>query len=191
MTDNRDPLEQLWQQQQVSVPSSKVLQAKWRKEKRKHMWYVGMDLSAVLVGPVLLYFLKDKMHWFEISWLIMLMVVTAFFTGYIVWLRRLAFTSQDASTADFCALLEKQYKQNIKIALATKYSTLAMPPLFILMFVGVYFLDLFETDRFMRKLGSVTVMLVLILPPIWIWADRRAKRFQRELAQLSQNIPLM
>ena len=191
MTDGRDPLEQIWQQQEVSVPSGKVLQAKWRKEKRKQVWYIGLDFMALCIAPVLLYIMRHKMHWFEIVWFIFIVLVTVVYTGYIVWLRRLAFVNQDAATTDYLDLLTNQYKQNIKIALATKYSTFALPPLFMVMFVGAYYLEIFEPERLLRKFLVACGMFVITLTPIWFWADKRVKRFQQELAQLSSSIPLV
>ena len=191
MTDNHDPLKELWQQQSVNVPSKKALQARWRKEKTKQYWYTGSDILGFLVGPLFLIFLKDKMHWFEISWLAFIVFITTIYTGYIIWLRRLAFSHQDAAIADYLELLKTQYRQNVKIANATKYSVLAIPPLFIAMFVGVYYLNLFEPERFFRKLVYAGLILAVFLPGLWVWADRRAKRFQRELALLSPTAPLI
>ena len=191
MTNNHDPLQQLWQQQKVKVPTAGELKAKWGKEKVKHYWYSAMDVFALLLGPVLILLMKDKMHWFETLWLSFVVFVTTIYTGYIVWLRRLAFAKQDASTANYLSLLQNQYRQNVKIAIATKYSTLWLPPLFLVMIAGAYYLEIHEPERLFRKFIFAGGALAISLPPIWIWADRRAKRFQRELALLSQSAPMI
>ena len=191
MTNNHDPLQQLWQQQKVLVPTTRELQAKWGKEKVKHYWSSAMDVFGLLLGPVLILMMKDKMHWFETIWLSFVVLVTTIYTAYIVWLRRLAFGKQDASTANYMSLLQNQYKQNVKIAVATKYSTLWLPPLFIVMFAGAYYLEIYEPERLLRKFTFAGGALLITLPPIWIWADRRAKRFRRELALLSQSVPMI
>ena len=191
MADERDPLQQLWLQQQVNVPSIEVLKSRWRKEKTKQAWYAVMDIVGLLVGPLLLLLMRDNMHWFERSWLFVVVVGFTFYTAYIIWLRRVALGFKNTSTSDYCSLLRHQFRQNIKIAKATKISTLALPPVFLIMFIGLYYLEVFELERLLRKIGFASLALAISLPPLWVWADKRAKRFQRELALLSEQAPLL
>ncbi len=186
MNSDHDPLKELWQQQTTDVPDESILKKQWSAVKQKQWLYLVMDMIGVLVGPVMLILFYTQMHWFEYLWFVIIVTAATFFTVYIVWLRRHSLWAQSEATSDYLELLIIQYGQNIKIARAKKYSVLVMPVLFAVLFIGAFRLQIYEPERLIRKLLVASGILVFLLPDMWIWADKRAKRYTHEKEALQR-----
>ncbi len=180
----QEPLENLWQQQRVDVPSSKKLQVLWLKEKQNQYLFLLLDLFGLCVVPVLFLLLYQELHWFELLWLVLVEMLALAFTVYVIWLRRLALFQRSASTSKYLSLMEKQYQQNIQLARSTKLVVYAMPVLFTVMFVGAWYFDYYAADYLLNKIGISAVILALILVPIWIWTGKREAAFRQKLVSL-------
>lgn len=188
MSDNQDPLRDLWQQQQVNQFDLAKLKKQWRKIRYKQFFYLFLDLLPVVAMPVILWLSYDRLEKTVFIALVIVAAIGTVFSGYIVWLRRHSFTSKFGSTSRYLKSIALQYKQNIKIARAAKYSTFAIPPLFIVMYLGFYLDNTFEWDRLVRKALSSGAMLLISLPLVWIWADKRMKKFIHELEKLEEQM---
>ena len=64
MTNDNDPLSQLWQEQKVEKPDLAAISKKWRSIKIKQRLYVFLDLSSVIFLVVILMLLNDKFSTF-------------------------------------------------------------------------------------------------------------------------------
>lgn len=186
MNDDHDPLQQLWQQQSTEQPDSAKLKRQWSSVRKKQWLYLMMDILGLLVGPVMLIIFYAQMHWFEYAWFVFIVAATTLFTAYIIWLRRYSLWAQSEATSDYLELLIVQYGQNIKIAQATKYSCIVMLLLFAVLFIGAFRLQIYEPERMLRKFVAASGILVFLLPAMWIWAEKRAKRYALEKQALQQ-----
>lgn len=188
MMNEQDPLANLWQQQKVKVPGTEKLQGMWQKEKRKQYWYVFLDLAGLAVVPLLFIFLYQKLHWFELLWLVLVGVLSLAFTAYVIWLRRLALFQQSASTSNYLSLMEKQYQHNIQLARSTKLVVYAMPVLFAVMFIGAWYFNYYPVDNLLTKVWISAAILGVLLGIIWVWADRREFDFRQKLVEFKSQI---
>lgn len=185
MTDNRDPLEDLWQQQDVSSIDLEAIKKQWRNIRYKQYFYMFFDLLPIPLMPLMVWYFYPKFNWFEMVWFAAVIVATIAYSMYIVWLRRFSFRSSYASTAEYFDLISTQFKQNIKIANATIICSFVIIPVFGVFYAGLYFMDVFDFDRWLRKVlissGVLTVAVTLTL----VWAKQRIKRFSAELENLN------
>lgn len=188
MPDNNDPLRDLWQQQQVTKFDLAKLKKQWRTIRYKQYFYLFMDILPVVAMPFFIWFAYAKMATTVLVALIIFGLIGTVFSGYIVWLRRFSFRAKFESTSSYLSSIALQYRQNIKIAQAAKYSTIAIPPLFISMYAGFYLADAFEWDRLVRKMLYSLVILVVTMPLLWVWADRRIKKYRNELNKLEEQM---
>lgn len=188
MTDNNDPLRDLWQQQEVVKFDLAKLKKQWRKIRYKQYFYVFLDLVPVLAMPFLLWFSYSETEQLVFISFVVICVIGTVFSAYIIWLRRYSFRAKFESTSHYLESIGRQYKQNIKIAQAAKYSTIAIPPIFIVMYGGFYLADTFEWERLVRKVLYSGVTLAISLPIMWLWADRRINKFKKELVKLESQI---
>lgn len=188
MTDNKDPLRDLWQQQEVVKFDLAKLKKKWRKIRYKQYFYIMMDLVPVIALPFFLWFYYSEMERLVFISILVIGVLGTAFSAYTIWLRRFIFQAKFESTSHYLYSIAQQYKQNIKIAQAAKYSTVAIPPLFIAMYGGFYLADTFEWERLVRKMLYSGVILAVSMPIVWVWANRRISKFQSELVELEKQM---
>ncbi len=188
MTDNNDPLRDLWQQQEVVKFDLAKLKKQWRKIRYKQYFYILLDLAPVLAMPFLLWFFYSEVERLVFISLVVICIIGTGFSAYVIWLRRFTFQAKFESTSNYLTSIARQYKQNIKIAQAAKYSTIAIPPIFIVMYGGFYLADTFEWERLLRKVLYSGLVLAISLPIMWIWASRRIDKFRTELIKLEEQM---
>jgi hypothetical protein len=186
MSDNSVQLESLWQKQQTSAPDLALLKKTWRTVKIKQKLYLLLDILAFSFGPLVLFWLYSSLSTYQILFVICALIISAGFTIYLIWLRRLSFLGDQNATADYLQLLKSQYRQNIKIAQASKYSAYIIPVFFVSFLFGAYWFDIFELEKLLKKALWLTLSSIVFLPMLWVWADKRAKRFERDLARLEK-----
>jgi hypothetical protein len=184
MSDNSKELESLWQKQQTTVPDLTLLKKTWRAVKIKQKLYLFFDILAFSVGVIVLLWFYPSLGRYQVFFVVCTLFITAGFTIYLIWLRRFSFLGDQNSTIDYLQLLKSQYRQNIKIAQVSKYSVYILPPFFASFLIGGYWFDIFELEKLISKALWLTFSSVVFLPMLWLWADRRAKRFKQELARL-------
>lgn len=184
MSDDSQQLESLWRQQQTLTPDMALLKKTWRRVKLKQRLYLILDILACLMGPFILLWVYQDLSSFQKYWVITVIIFTLGFTAYLIWLRRFSLMSKKSATGDYLELLKSQYRQNVKIAHASKLSVYALPPIFACFLAAAYWLDGIETDKLINKTLLICGIFIVFLPTVWVWADKRAKRFKRELAKL-------
>lgn len=179
-----DRLSSLWQQQKVSAIDSQLIKTKWKKTKLKQRCYFIVDFVSVLLMIGLFYFTSEKLGIFGKVWMMMLVILTLGFTIYYSYLRRFALTWTNLSTGSHIEQLKHQFNSNIRIATLNRQTTYWMPLILILFYLGAFIFDELSFEKMVEK-GLVTVFVLSILCPIlWVWANQRAKRFQKELDAL-------
>jgi hypothetical protein len=182
MSNNQDPLSQLWQEQKVEKIDLDAISKKWRKIKLKQHLYVFFDLLCLLPFLIVVIYFKDKFDGFTIVYMYGLTVMSLGFVIYVIWLRRFSLGWSKASTEQHIQGLRKQLLNNIKIALLTKHSMWFALIVIIFHQVGLIYLEVFPPDKLLRKALISFSIIGVMWPAVWIWADKRAKRFKRELS---------
>jgi len=186
MSDNQDPLDQLWQGQQVEKPDIQVLSSQWRKVQLKQRFYAGLDILGLILPFITLVFFIERLDQFTRIYLVVLFVLLCPFVAYIVWLRRFSIGWSSDSTDLHVQHLKKQIANNIKIAYLTKHSIWPLGLVITLHHVGLFYFDVFPIDKLIHKSLISAGLLVVMFPCTWIWAARRENRFKRELAELNK-----
>lgn len=186
MSENQDPLNQLWQQQDIEKPDLKAISKTWRLMKIKQKAYALIDVFGLGVSFVLLYFNLDKLDRFTTIYIVILILLLCPFVAYLLWLRRLSLGWSAKSTEQYIDTLKQQVKNNIRIAYITKHSAWVSGVLVLIHYLGLFYFDVFEMDSWIRKTLTSAGILVVMIPAFWIWASRREQRFKQELAKLDK-----
>jgi hypothetical protein len=76
--------------------------------------------------------------------------------------------------------LQKQLANNSKIAFITKHSIWLVLVLIGIQHFSLFYYDAFPIEQFIRK------VVISSLIVIWIWADKRQKRFDAERGDLNK-----
>ncbi|UAA39950.1 hypothetical protein KIH87_06245 [Paraneptunicella aestuarii] len=184
--NERESLSGLWQQQEVKLPDTEELKKLWNKERNKQKAYLSLDLVGITVAPLLLLFLYEQLHWFEVLWLVVVGVIAILFTGYLIWLRRGAVMQRYASTGSYLELMKQQYMRNILLAKCTQWLVYGMATMFILMFCGLSYFEVLGASILYSRIVISSLILAAVLIPVWIWARRRADVFATRLVHLQQ-----
>lgn len=186
MTNDQDPLNQLWQQQSVEKPNVKVIGKQWKRVQLKHRLYAILDIMSLVLPFYFILFYVEKLDSFTRILLICIFVLCVPFVVYIIWLRRFAIVWSSSGTEQHIQKLRKQITNNIKIAFVTKHSVWPTMLIPVVHFSGLYYLDVFTVDKLIYKSQFSIGILVIMLPCIWVWANKRQKRFSEDLANLEK-----
>jgi hypothetical protein len=185
MTNNQDLLNQLWQQQSVERADVSLINKQWKLLRMKQRLYVAVDVMSVLIPFIFILLYADKLDKFTFIFALFVMALSLPFIIYITWLRRFSLGWSSVDTEEHIQKLNKQITNNIKIAYVTKHSvwpTILVP---IVHFSGLYYLDVFTVEKLIYKSQFSIGILVIMLPCIWIWANKRQKRFSKDLVHLN------
>ncbi|KXI29849.1 hypothetical protein [Paraglaciecola hydrolytica] len=179
-------LNSLWQQQQTESVGIESIKRKWLNIKLKQRVYFVVDFVGVLFMVAVCYFAFDKMGLFAKTW----MAILTFFAGatavYFSYLRRFALNWSNEGTGSYIEQLKKQLKSNIRIAKLNRDMSLWMILAIAIFYVGMFYFDEVVLETAVRKGLISLAILAVFTPPFWLWANRRAKRFTRELMLLEQ-----
>ena len=186
MSDNQDPLSQLWQRQDVVQPDLTLVSKKWRKVRLKQRCYVLLDCLSLVIPSAIIWYKADEIDSFTMTLVLFVMSLSVLAVIYITWLRRFSLGWSNVSTDQYIQQLQKQIQSNIKIANLSLHSVWLMVLVFIVFFGSLYHFDVFPIDKLMRKIWVTGAINAVALPGIWIWAMKRKKRFVQELAELTQ-----
>jgi hypothetical protein len=181
-----DVLSSLWQQQQVSSIDGHVMQTRWANTQLKQRCYFVLDFIGVLCMVGLFYLTSEKLGLFGKLWLFSLIILTLCFALYFSYLRRFALNWTNVSTGSHIEQLKLQFISNIRIATLNRQMTYWVPFAIILFYVGAYVFNEITLEKILQKSLISTVMLAVMCPMLWFWADKRATRFKKELAELEQ-----
>jgi hypothetical protein len=185
MSDDQDPLNQLWQQQDVVQSDLSEVSKKWRKVRFKQCCYVVLDVLSVIIPFVFIWLNGDKLEPFSMTFVVGFMSLAVVALVYITWLRRFSFGWSGTSTNQHIQRLQKQIESNIKIANLSLHSVWFLAVLTVVLYGGLYYFEVFPVDKTIRKLTITMAINVVALPGVWIWASKRKKRFIKELAELN------
>jgi hypothetical protein len=185
MPDNKDPLSQLWQSQEVVQPDLTQVSKKWRKVRFKQRCYVALDLFSLVIPFAIIWFKADQIDSFTMALATSVMSLSVVAVIYITWLRRFSLGWSNLSTDQHIQHLQKQIQNNIKIATLSLHSVWFIVVLMTVFYGVLYYFEVFPEDRWMQKVLVTAAINAVAMPCIWIWAARRKKRFSKELAELN------
>ncbi|MGJ8680461.1 hypothetical protein [Paraglaciecola sp.] len=186
MTNNIDPLNQLWQQQSVEKPDVLVTKKQWKNTQLKHRMYALLDILSLVLPFGFVLFYADKLDSFTRILLICVFALCVPFVAYLIWLRRFAIGWSSSDTEQHIQKLRKQITNNIKIAFVTKHSVWPSTLMPVVHLGGLYYLNILPLEKIMAKAPYSIAILVVVLPIVWIWANKRQNRFINDLAKLNQ-----
>ncbi|MBN7821686.1 hypothetical protein [Bowmanella yangjiangensis] len=183
MSDNRDPLLQNWQSQQVDLPDLAELKAKWRKERFKQWIYVLLDwLSVVFVAVVILYFLPKK-ELVQI-WMVAIFVFTFAAAAWNTWLRRLSLFRSRDNLHEHLQTLRQQNLNNIRLARFTQWGLVIMLISVAVLLLATWYQEQPPWEAFQMRLLRVFAWVGGVCALGWWWTIRILKKAQQQLEWL-------
>ena len=184
MSNNNDPLAQLWQKQQTQTPDLEELSKRFKSMRRKQWFYMSVDVSSFLILAGWLYFYIDKMTHLMTVFISLMTVFSLAATIHLVWLRRFALRNTVSNTQAYLQGLKNQYINNIKIAKFSKQTLWAGFVVMVVFFVLTNIEHDWDTATLMRKSVIALVFIFGFLCPLWLWSDKRIKKYTREVGKL-------
>ena len=181
--EQNETLSALWQTQPVTAIDVDEVKSSLRSERTKQRWYMVFD--SLMVIPAI--YILNK-YWGNMTLVAQMMFVFMLVTSvplliYQLWLRRVAAFYKDSQTANHLTRLTKQIKNNVKIAFITKHSTWVAVVFGIAFILERYFLGDLTPEKIVKM--SIVMVLMTIGMLVWyMWADKRQKRFERQLKTL-------
>lgn len=186
MTNDFDPIDQLWQQQPTANINAGQIKTRWSRLRLSQIIYLLLDVLVVVVTTILLIVFFERFSPITQIMLVLFWLFGVLFTAYISWLRRDAILTSNHDTGLHLQSLKKQLANNIRISQFSKQVCwIVLIFDYLLIVLDGWFTDASLADT-TGKLIRLTLVLGLILPPLWIWFDRRQKRFAKELINLQQ-----
>jgi hypothetical protein len=186
MLDSQDPLNKLWQGQTAEQPDIQAITNKWRWVKVKQRVYVCLDVLSVVIPFGFIWHSMDRLDVFTQRYMMGLLILFVPFVAYLTWLRRFSLGWSSESTDQYIQRLQKQLANNSKIAFITKHSIWPVIVIIGIQQFSLYYYDVFPIENLIRKaVFSLSIVAVLFIG-IWIWADKRQKRFDKERDDLNK-----
>lgn len=186
MSDKHDPLNQLWQGQTAEQPNIQAITKKWRWTKVKQRVYVCFDVLSVVIPFGFIWHSMDKLDVFTQRYLMGLLILSVPFVAYLTWLRRFSLGWSSESTDQYIQRLQKQLANNSKIAFITKHSIWPVLVLIGIQHFSLFYYDVFPIEQLIRKAVISSLIVTVMFIAIWIWADKRQKRFDAERDDLNK-----
>mgnify|MGYP001117890621 CR=1 FL=1 len=183
-----DPLQKLWQSQQLNIPVEKIL-AEAKKRQRRMFWLMFSDIAAgtFLLVWLLFYVQKNPDKPGTLPTAIFLVLVAVLFTIYSVWKRATTWGMDSLDVKNTLRLSIRRCEAGIQMGIVTSIVCQ-------ILFLGCVGLVLFGPANFLSSntfalswLGAWAVGSV-----IWtIWYKKRQTKkiehYQSLLAQLKEN----
>lgn len=185
MFENKDPLSQLWQEQDVEHADLSAVSKKWRKVRFKQRCYVVLDFLSLLIPSTVIWYKAEKIDNYTMALVLGVMALSVVMVIYITWLRRFSLGWSNVSTDQHIQQLKKQIQNNIKIANLSLHSVWFIVLLFVVFYGNLYFFNVFPYEKLLDKMLITLVINAFAIPAIWVWASRRKQRFCKELAELN------
>ena len=186
MLDNQDPLNQLWQGQTSEQPDIQAITKKWHWTKVKQRVYVCLDMLSVVVPLGFILHSMDRLDVFTQRYMLGLLILSVPFVAYLTWLRRFTLGWSSESTEQYIQRLQKQLANNSKIAFITKHSTWPITVIIGMHQFSLYYYEVLPLEKFIRKAVILLPIISVLFIGIWIWADKRQKRFDKESDDLNK-----
>lgn len=115
MSEQQDPLANLWQSQPVQTIEPEELKAIWQKNRRRQWWWLMSDLSGVLICVFFCFYVflyQDNL--FKQIWVSVFVVIVLVFTPLSVRLRYKSLES-NVNTSEYLECIVQQRVNNIRL----------------------------------------------------------------------------
>ncbi len=178
-----DALSALWQAQPVTSINIEEVKASLSSERTKQRWYMVIDSLAFIPAIYLLVNSWEKFTFVAHAIFIFMLVTALPLLVYQLWLRRVAAFSKETQTADHLSQLTKQIKNNVRIAFMTKHSTWTAVLFGCGFLLERYFYGELSPEKIM-KMAIVMTSISIVMLAWYVWANKRQKRFERQLETL-------
>jgi hypothetical protein len=185
MSDIQDPLSQLWQGQTAEQPDINAITKKWRWTKVKQRLYVCLDVLSVVIPFVFIWQYMDELDIVTKRIVLAILLLSIPFVVYLTWLRRFSLGWSSESTEKYIQQLQKQLANNSKIAFITKHSIWPVLVLLGIQYFALFYYDVFPIEKLIHKAVISSCIVAVVFIAMWIWADKRQKRFDKELLELN------
>lgn len=186
MTDNeKDPLSEIWLNQEVRIPDENLLKSRWRKAVLKQWAFIIGDAIGLFIGIFATYYLfKHDYHWMLKLWAIACTAIGLVVAPIAFWLRRDVIRNTIGATENYRNLLLRQCKNNIVLSKLTKVLVVVMVVALFVWF-GAY---LWIQDKSITEITSKQI-LGLAFSLIWVaifyrWAVKHKEKQIREIEYL-------
>lgn len=186
MSEQFDSLTQLWQAQQVDVPDMKTINKRMVKERVKQYLYMAFDVSSLIPLVVIIYLFREKLGVFEFIYLSLICAAFAVFVVYLIYLRRKITATQTVTTHNYLSLIDQHIAVKLRILKLTKWSILAMAPVFLVLFGGIWIFSEMAFSDWLPRILKSSVWLVVSCGAFWIWVSRRQRKFELERERVRQ-----
>ena len=183
--EQNDALSALWQAQPVTTIDLEEVKASLRSERTKQRWYMLVDSLAFIPAVYVLVITWEEFTFVAQAMFIFMLITALPLLVYQLWLRRVAAFSKDTQTADHLMQLTKQIKNNAKLAVITKHSTLTAVLFGCGFLLERYFYGELTPEKIVKMAIVMTTISIVML--VWyVWAKKKQKRFERQLETLEK-----
>ena len=184
MPNNKHSLDQLWQEQPTQELNLENLSKKFKAMRRKQWFYMSVDVLSFLVMVGILLFNKDEMKGLMLAFISLMIVLSLAATIHLIWLRRFALQNTVSTTQAYLQGLKNQYINNIKIAKFSKITILGVLLVLIVFFTLSAIYQDWDTAKAVRKTLIASAFTFGGLYPMWLWSNKRIKKYADELEKL-------
>jgi hypothetical protein len=182
---DNDPLAGIWQTQQTLNIDSQQVAKQAQEQVYKQRFYIFLDFLSL--SPFALLFLID----FTFPTFLKVLTAIVFIAGlsmviYFTKLRWNAAFAQTQTTADYLAVLIKQYENNALIARINKHSAwISCIVSVVAMALTLHFSERTWEERGLRVV-IISIIMIVLLAAWYIWADKRQQRFKDQADRLRE-----
>ena len=185
-TEQKDPLEHLWQQQPTRNIDPEVLKRRVVKMRLKQALYALIDFLGIAVCAAMILNYRDDMSAFFFNLVLVVILLNLIYVSYVFYLRRFVLFNQSQSTREYMTTLNKQIRSNVRIAEYTKHSCWISFILVVVLFLVIGVTEDISLDEWRRKLAMGIGVAALFCIPLWFWSRGREAKFRRELEMIEK-----
>ncbi|TDF35478.1 hypothetical protein EYS14_18845 [Alteromonadaceae bacterium M269] len=184
MSNNKQSLDQLWQNQQTQLPNLEELSRKFKSMRRKQWLYMSVDVISTLFLASWLLFFRETMNQLMFIFILIMTIFSLGATVHLVWLRRFALKNTLSNTQSYLQGLKNQYINNIKIAKFTKFTIWLSLLITLVFFVLAWLNHDWDTATAIKKTVIATLFIAGGLYPMWKWSNKRIIKYTAEVEKL-------
>lgn len=179
-------LTDLWQQQDSLNVNIEKIKQQAISQTRKQRLYIFVDIIS-LTPLLLLFFIDIKLSPILKGFLGLNFFAAFVMAAYLFKLRWISAFGNAVTIQDYKTNLLKQLKNNAKIAYLNKHMCwiVAVSICVLLLFSAWY--ESWTIEQFTKKTAISIGIVSLMLVPWYIWANKRQKRFEKEVLDFETN----
>ena len=178
-----DPLQEMWQEQITHSVDIAEIAKEAKTQRRKQRLYVALDILS-LTPCAMFFFIEGEFSFAFYVFIACIFVSGLAMVAYFLKLRWLAAFGDITDTHDFTSTLIQQYKNNALIARINKHVGWLSGVASVTVALVLLVMQGETLDESLKKLGIVTMLMIGFCIPWCIWAHRRQKRFESQVANL-------